>query len=57
MHVDLGDINEDYYTDFGGEGVLNTEDGKNGGVSDGQLDDYDDVNEDIGLDGIPDGES
>ncbi len=56
MHVDLGSINEDFYTDFGGEGVLNTEDGKNGGVSDGQLDDYDDVDEDIGLDGIPEGQ-
>ncbi|MCF7911963.1 MAG: hypothetical protein K9M99_05510 [Candidatus Cloacimonetes bacterium] len=56
MHIDIGDINEDFYTDFGGEGVLNTEDGKNGGVSDGQLDIYDNVDEDIGLDGIADGE-
>jgi hypothetical protein len=56
MHVNIGDINEDFYTDFGGEGVLNTEDGKNGGVPDGQLDVYGNVNEDIGLDGIPDGE-
>jgi Motility related/secretion protein len=56
MHINIGDINEDFYTDFGGEGVLNTEDGKNGGVTDGQLDIYDDVDEDIGLDGIADGE-
>lgn len=57
MHVNLGDISEDFYTDFGGEGVLNTEDGANGGFADGSLDQYGTVNEDIGLDMIPDGEA
>ena len=57
MHVDLGDMSEDFYTDFGGEGVLNTEDGANGGFADGSLDQYGDVNEDIGLDMIPDDEA
>jgi len=52
MHIDMGDINEDFYTDFGGEGVLNSEDGITGKPKDGILD-YD---EDIGLDGIPDGQ-
>lgn len=53
MHVDLGDINEDFYTEFGGEGKLNTEDGVTGRPKDGILD-YD---EDVGLDGIPNGEA
>ena len=48
LHVDLGDINEDFYTDYGGLNVLNTED-KN---SDGELT----LAEDTGLDGIPDGQ-
>ncbi len=51
MHIDLGDVSEDFYTDFGGLGILNTEDGKNGGDSDGT---YDYV-EDVGLDGYPNG--
>ncbi len=51
IHIDLGDVSEDFYTKFGGEGVLNTEDGKNGGDLDGV---YDYV-EDIGLDGYPNG--
>ncbi|MDD3501951.1 MAG: hypothetical protein PHE19_05965, partial [Candidatus Cloacimonetes bacterium] len=49
LHFDLGDVSEDFYTDFGGKGVLNTEDGKNGGDANGQLE----YMEDIGLDGIP----
>ncbi|MBN2461330.1 MAG: cell surface protein SprA [Candidatus Cloacimonetes bacterium] len=52
MHVDLGDINEDFYTNFGGEGLLNTEDGKYGGNSDGNFQ----YQEDVGLDGIADGD-
>jgi hypothetical protein len=41
MHIDLGDISEDFYTDFGGKGVLNTEDANRNGVLD--------IGEDIGL--------
>ncbi|MFO7660418.1 MAG: hypothetical protein R6V77_05855 [Candidatus Cloacimonadaceae bacterium] len=48
LHVDLGDINEDFYTDYGGLNVLNTEDVN----SDGELT----LAEDTGLDGIPDGQ-
>ena len=48
LHVDLGDINEDFYTDYGGLNVLNTEDKNN----DGELS----PDEDTGLDGIPDGQ-
>ncbi len=48
MYIDLGDVSEDYYTDFGGLGVLNTEDGLNGGYKNGLLE----VNEDVGLDGV-----
>ncbi len=48
VNIDLGAISEDFYTDFGGEGVLNTEDGKNGGAKNGVLD----IGEDVGLDGI-----
>lgn len=44
LHIDLGDINEDFYTDYGGYNVLNTEDEN----QDGDLS----VEEDIGLDGI-----
>ncbi len=51
IHIDLGDVSEDFYTDFGGLGVLNTEDGKNGGDFDGAYD----YKEDIGLDGYPNG--
>jgi hypothetical protein len=48
MRIDIGDINEDFYTEFGGLGVLNSED-KN---SDGVLS----LEEDVGLDGIPNGQ-
>jgi hypothetical protein len=51
MHVDLGDVSEDFYSRFGNTGVLNTEDGKNGGQKDGLFD----YMEDVGLDGIKDG--
>ncbi|MCK9158454.1 MAG: hypothetical protein M0P53_06535 [Candidatus Cloacimonas sp.] len=44
MHIDLGDINEDFYTEFGGYGVLNSEDVNRDGVLT--------ISEDIGLDGI-----
>jgi hypothetical protein len=50
LHVDLGDINEDFYTEYGGLNVLNTEDAD----SDGSLTRYGDINEDTGLDGILD---
>ncbi|MCD4796672.1 MAG: hypothetical protein K8R49_05825 [Candidatus Cloacimonetes bacterium] len=54
MHLNLGAINENFYTftDVDGVGVLDFEDGKNGGYRDGLLD----YSEDIGLDGIPNGE-
>ncbi len=52
MHIDLGDLNEDFYTNFGGEGVLNTEDGIVGTYPDGSLD----YGEDVGLDGIETGD-
>jgi len=52
MHINLGDINEDFYTDFGGEGILNTEDGVTGNFPDGSLD----FGEDVGLDGIKNGD-
>ena len=45
MHIDLGDINEDFYTEFGGYGILNSEDINRDGVLT--------ISEDIGLDGIP----
>jgi hypothetical protein len=48
LHVDLGDINEDFYTDYGGLNVLNSEDKNNDGVLS--------ASEDTGLDGIPDGQ-
>lgn len=51
IHIDLGRINEDFYTDNNGWGVLNEEDGKNEGTKDGILD----FTEDTGLDMIPDG--
>ena len=51
IHVDLGRISEDFYTDNGGWGILNEEDGKNEGTKDGILD----FTEDTGLDMIPDG--
>jgi len=44
LHVDLGDINEDFYTEFGGLGVLNTEDANRDGILT--------LDEDLGLDGI-----
>ncbi|HNW99792.1 MAG TPA: hypothetical protein PLE74_03250 [Candidatus Cloacimonadota bacterium] len=46
MHVDLGNISEDFYTDFGGLHELNTEDGSNEGSNDGVLE----AREDVGLD-------
>ena len=48
LTIDIGDINEDFYTEFGNEGVLNTEDANMDGVLT--------LDEDIGLDGIPHGE-
>lgn len=48
FYIDLGDINEDFYTENGGLNVLNTED-KNG---DGVLS----LSEDTGLDGITNGQ-
>ncbi len=45
LRIDLGDINEDFYTEFGGLNVLNTEDKNNDGVLT--------LDEDVGLDGIP----
>ncbi|HOV15893.1 MAG TPA: hypothetical protein PLF50_00075 [Candidatus Cloacimonadota bacterium] len=48
LHVDLGDINEDFYTDYGGLNVLNNEDSNHDG-------DFTTA-EDTGLDGIPDGQ-
>lgn len=48
LHIDLGDINEDFYTDYGGLNVLNTEDKNRDGVLS--------PGEDTGLDGIPDGQ-
>ncbi|GAB1365988.1 hypothetical protein MASR1M36_08590 [Candidatus Cloacimonadaceae bacterium] len=44
LHLDLGDISEDFYTEYGGYGIKNTEDRN----SDGELT----IAEDIGLDGI-----
>lgn len=44
LRIDLGDINEDFYTEFGGLNVLNTEDKNNDGVLT--------LEEDTGLDGI-----
>lgn len=48
LNVDLGDLSEDFYTDFGGFGNLNTEDANLDGVLT--------LDEDIGLDGIAFGE-
>ncbi len=44
MRIDLGDINEDFYTDYGGLNKLNNEDANN----DGSIT----LDEDTGLDGI-----
>ncbi|HNX36766.1 MAG TPA: hypothetical protein PL124_00295 [Candidatus Cloacimonadota bacterium] len=44
LHIDLGDLNEDFYTEYGGLNVLNNEDKNNDGVPT--------HDEDIGLDGI-----
>ena len=52
MYIDMGDVSEDFYTENGGKGVLNTEDGANGGDVNGRLD----YMEDVGLDGIPHGQ-
>ena len=52
MHVNLGDINEDFYTDFGGEGILNSEDGIGSTFPDGSLD----FGEDLGFDMIENGD-
>ena len=46
MHIDLGDVSEDFYTDFGGLGVLNKEERTDGGIFGPE--------QDIGLDGIAD---
>ncbi|MCB5266596.1 MAG: hypothetical protein LHW46_00605 [Candidatus Cloacimonetes bacterium] len=48
LNVDLGDITEDFYTEFGGLGNLNTEDDNLDGVLT--------LDEDIGLDGVEHGE-
>jgi len=48
LRIDLGDINEDFYTEFGGLNKLNSEDKNNDGVLT--------IDEDIGLDGIKFGE-
>ena len=55
LHIDLGNVSEDFYTEHGGLGVLNTEDGKSkdNNTPNGILD-YD---EDIGLDGIASGKT
>jgi len=45
--LDMGDVSEDFYTEYGGENVLNTEDGSDGSSPNGRLD----RNEDRGLDG------
>lgn len=42
MHIDLGDISEDFYTEYGGYGILNSEDIDRDGVLT--------LEEDIGLD-------
>jgi len=52
LHVDLGDINEDFNTEFGEYGalnVLNSEDENNDGILD--------IGEDKGLDGIKDNQN
>ncbi len=51
LHIDLGDISEDFYIHNNGKGILNTEDGANGGIRDGILE----PREDVGLDGITEG--
>jgi len=48
LTVDLGDINEDFYTEYGGLNRLNTEDANMDGVLT--------FDEDIGLDGIKHGD-
>jgi hypothetical protein len=48
LTVDLGDINEDFYTEYGSLGVPDTEDANSDGVLT--------LDEDIGLDGIAHGE-
>ncbi len=47
LHIDLGDINEDFYTEYGGLNVLNSEDKNKDGVLT--------LDEDTGLDGKADG--
>ncbi|MCL1827445.1 MAG: cell surface protein SprA, partial [Candidatus Cloacimonetes bacterium] len=47
MNIDLGDVSEDWYTDFGGRGVLNTEDGVNGTLKDGRFE----ARKDVGFSG------
>ncbi|MBN2828880.1 MAG: hypothetical protein JXR56_01005, partial [Candidatus Cloacimonetes bacterium] len=54
MHIDIGDISENFYTFGEAENPRSkpdTEDGANGGTKDGELE----VKEDVGLDGLPDG--
>jgi hypothetical protein len=50
FYLDLGDVSEDFYTEFGGRGRLDTEDGKNGGIVNGRLDWMEDVGFSGGLD-------
>ncbi len=54
MHIDIGDISENFYTygEVDGIPILHREDGANGGSLDGDLE----VIEDVGLDGIPNGQ-
>ena len=52
MYIDLGDVSEDFYTENGGRGILNTEDGIVSGRKTGTLHAVDD----IGLSGIPVGQ-
>ncbi|MCK4956932.1 MAG: hypothetical protein KAS49_04805 [Candidatus Cloacimonetes bacterium] len=47
MHIDLGNVSEDFYTEFGGLGVLNKEQDDAGTFGNEQ---------DVGLDGIANGE-
>lgn len=53
MHVDVGNsINEDFYTDFGGEGVLNREEEHKGVFRHSESLSVEDGYGDVGLDGI-----
>jgi hypothetical protein len=52
FHLDMGLVSEDFYTENGNRGVLNTEDGVVTGFKTGRFD----ARNDIGLSGIPWGE-